>query len=73
MKLGVFFQGLGNNTGDYHKFALTLDDYGVSTVVAKVSRFDWFRNAAGLADPNYWRGTLRPRPVLDWFVFSICY
>lgn len=60
-------QGLGNNLGDYQKLTQTLNDkYGVPTVVAKVSRIDWLRNAAGLVDPNYWRGTLRPRPVLDW-------
>lgn len=36
--------------------------------MASVSRLDWLRNAAGLIDPNYWRGTLRPRPVLDWYL-----
>lgn len=45
---------------------MTLGEYGVPSVVAAVSRLDWFRNAAGLVDPAYWRGTLRPRPVLDW-------
>ncbi|XP_076893470.1 uncharacterized protein LOC143545459 [Bidens hawaiensis] len=64
----VILPGLGNNTGDYQKLALTLEGYGVSTVVAKVSRIDWLRNAAGLVDPNYWRGTLQPRPVLDWYL-----
>ncbi|XP_065853034.1 uncharacterized protein [Euphorbia lathyris] len=64
----VILPGLGNNTGDYQKFASTLNGYGVPTVVADVSRFDWFRNAAGLLDSNYWRGTLRPRPVLDWYL-----
>ncbi|MED6124439.1 hypothetical protein PIB30_058904 [Stylosanthes scabra] len=39
--------------------------YGMPTVVAKVSRLDWFRNATGLVDPNYWRGTLQPRPAKD--------
>lgn len=24
------------------------------------------RNAAGLLDPAYWKGTLQPRPILDW-------
>lgn len=61
-----FLQGLGNNTNDYDKLALILKDYGVPTVTANVSRIDWLRNAAGLLDSNYWRGTLRPRPVLDW-------
>ncbi|KAF5192726.1 alpha/beta-Hydrolases superfamily protein [Thalictrum thalictroides] len=64
----VILPGLGNNSGDYQKLQLTLKDYGVPTVVAKVSRSDWLRNAAGLADPNYWQGTLRPRPVLDWYL-----
>ncbi|KAK6919827.1 GPI inositol-deacylase PGAP1-like [Dillenia turbinata] len=63
----LILPGLGNNTGDYEKLQLTLQKYGVPTVVAKVSRVDWLRNAAGLIDPNYWRGTLRPRPVLDWY------
>ncbi|KAJ8771347.1 hypothetical protein K2173_026524 [Erythroxylum novogranatense] len=64
----VILPGLGNNTGDYEKLEVTLQEYGVPTVVAKVSRLDWLRNAAGLVDPNYWRGTLRPRPVLDWYL-----
>ncbi|KAK3007483.1 hypothetical protein RJ639_013582 [Escallonia herrerae] len=63
----VILPGLGNNTADYQKLALSLQGYGVPSVVAKVSRIDWLRNAAGLVDPNYWRGTLRPRPVLDWY------
>ncbi|GFZ05937.1 stress-inducible protein [Actinidia rufa] len=58
--------GLGINTSDYEKLEVTLKGYGVPTV--KVSRIDWLRNAAGLADPNYWWGTLRPRSVLDWYL-----
>ncbi|KAE7999248.1 hypothetical protein FH972_003699 [Carpinus fangiana] len=65
----VILPGLGNNSSDYKKLEVTLKEhYGVPTVVAKVSRLDWLRNAAGLADPNYWSGTLRPRPVLDWYL-----
>ncbi|XP_051146474.1 uncharacterized protein LOC127262032 [Andrographis paniculata] len=64
----VILPGLGNNTNDYQKLALILSDYGVPTVIAKVSRIDWLRNAAGLLDSNYWRGSLRPRPVLDWYL-----
>lgn len=37
-----------------------------AVAVARVSRPDWLRNAAGLVDPSYWRCNLRPRPVLDW-------
>ncbi|CAM8937959.1 unnamed protein product [Rhodiola kirilowii] len=65
----VILPGLGNNTGDYEKLQMTLmEKGGVPSVVAKVSRFDWFRNAAGLVDANYWKGTLSPRPVLDWYL-----
>ncbi|KAH6827005.1 alpha/beta-Hydrolases superfamily protein, partial [Perilla frutescens var. hirtella] len=67
----VILPGLGNNTDDYQKLALILKDYGVPTLTAKVSRIDWLRNAAGLLDFNYWRGTLRPRPVLDWYLERI--
>lgn len=64
----VILPGLGNNTGDYKGLTCTLNDrYSIPTVVARVSRLDWFRNAAGLLDPDYWKGTLRPRPVLDWY------
>ncbi|KAK7280859.1 hypothetical protein RIF29_08392 [Crotalaria pallida] len=65
----VILPGLGNNSGDYKKLEATLNDkYGVSTFVADVSRLDWLRNAAGLVDPNYWRGTLQPTPVLQWYL-----
>nr|CAD1840913.1 unnamed protein product [Ananas comosus var. bracteatus] len=62
--------GLGNNRGDYGALAAALrEKHGVAAaVVAEVSRIDWLRNAAGLLDPNYWSGTLRPRPVLDWYL-----
>lgn len=64
----VILPGLGNNTNDYQKLGLILKDYGVSSVIAKVSRIDWLRNAAGLVDSNYWKGTLQPRPVLNWYL-----
>ncbi|XP_077238835.1 alpha/beta-Hydrolases superfamily protein [Tasmannia lanceolata] len=64
----VILPGLGNNTGDYDKLAFSLKEYGVPSVIAKVSRVDWLRNAAGLFDGNYWRGTFRPRPILDWYL-----
>ena len=38
---------------------------------ARVARWNWLRNAAGLADLNYWRGTLQPRPTVDWYVPSL--
>ncbi|CAN4126095.1 unnamed protein product [Withania somnifera] len=62
----LILPGLGNNTNDNEKLAQILKGYGVPTAIAKVSRIDWMRNGAGLLDTNYWRGTLRPHPVLDW-------
>ncbi|XP_015895258.3 uncharacterized protein LOC107429114 isoform X2 [Ziziphus jujuba] len=35
----VILPGLGNNSSDYQKLELTLRNYGVETVVAKVSRY----------------------------------
>ncbi|XP_074276538.1 uncharacterized protein LOC141600250 [Silene latifolia] len=65
----VILPGLGNDTGDYQRLQVSLlQEYGIKSVVARVSRLDWFRNAAGLVDPSYWKGTLRPRPVLDWYL-----
>ncbi|KAJ4780446.1 alpha/beta-Hydrolases superfamily protein [Rhynchospora pubera] len=65
----VILPGLGNNTGDYEGLVATLKEgYNVPCVVAQVSRFDWLRNATGLVDPNYWKGTLQPSPVLDWYL-----
>ncbi|CAN0830036.1 hypothetical protein LINGRAHAP2_LOCUS1290 [Linum grandiflorum] len=44
----VILPGLGNNTADYGSLQTRLgDQYGVSSVVAKVNRIDWLRNAAG--------------------------
>jgi hypothetical protein len=39
---------------------------GLAVEVARVSRPDWLRNAAGLTDVSYWRGTLQPRPTVNW-------
>ncbi|XP_068651127.1 uncharacterized protein [Aristolochia californica] len=64
----VILPGLGNNSDDYQRLTLSLKGYGVPIVVPKVSRVDWLKNAAGLLDASYWRGTLRPRPVLDWYL-----
>ncbi|KAL6008631.1 hypothetical protein ACLOJK_034145 [Asimina triloba] len=65
----VILPGLGNNSNDYQKLAGCLKEYyGVPVLVASVSRLDWLRNAAGLLDANYWKGTLRPRPVLNWYL-----
>ncbi|KAK1273084.1 F-box protein SKIP31 [Acorus gramineus] len=60
--------GLGNNSKDYLGMVGCLERQGVAAVTPKVSRLDWFRNAAGLLDGNYWKGTLSPKPVCDWYL-----
>lgn len=68
ISFSILLQGLGNNTGDYNELVASLAARGISATVAQVSRPDWLRNAAGLLDASYWKGTLQPRPVLDWWV-----
>ena len=53
---------------DYDPLAAALREKGLLVDTAQVSRFDWGRNALGLLDPAYYRGTLQPRPVVDWCV-----
>ncbi|KAJ7519855.1 hypothetical protein O6H91_20G058400 [Diphasiastrum complanatum] len=67
----VVLPGLGNNSADYASLVSSLEARGISSTVAEVSRADWLRNAAGLLDGNYWKGTLTPRPVLDWYLERI--
>lgn len=67
----VVLPGLGNETSDYTAFALELEQRGFSVTVAEVRRPDWLRNAAGLVDVNYWKGTLEPRPTVDWYLGRI--
>mmetsp|Transcript_15555 Transcript_15555/g.21489 ORF Transcript_15555/g.21489 Transcript_15555/m.21489 type:complete len:313 (-) Transcript_15555:201-1139(-) len=64
----VILPGLGNNTGDYDELKQLLQDRGSSVAVAEVRRIDWLRNAAGFFDINYWRGTLEPKPTVDWYL-----
>jgi hypothetical protein len=66
--IGFGVQGLGNNTADYNELVASLEARGLKAIVAQVSRLDWLRNAAGLLDANYWKGSLQPRPVLDWYL-----
>ena len=58
--------GLGNSRTDYAPMAELLEEQGLAVSIAAVNRVDWLRNAAGVVDPNYWRGTLNPRPTVDW-------
>ncbi|KAG0611449.1 hypothetical protein M758_7G142000 [Ceratodon purpureus] len=67
----VILPGLGNNTGDYNELVASLAARGLTAVTAKVSRPDWLRNASGILDASYWKGTLQPRPTLDWYLERI--
>ncbi|KAK3280552.1 hypothetical protein CYMTET_11611 [Cymbomonas tetramitiformis] len=67
----VLLPGLGNASGDYDTLVQSLSSQGYAVSVASVRRIDWLRNAAGLVDPNYWKGTLSPRPTVDWYLNSI--
>eukprot|EP00667_Euglena_gracilis_P009037 EG_transcript_9178 len=68
----VILPGLGNCTEDYDSLKAALLRRGAPRVeVLPVTRPDWLRNAAGLADPAYWKGELEPRPVLDWYLDRI--
>eukprot|EP00899_Mesostigma_viride_P026950 jgi/Mesvir1/743/Mv17344-RA.1 len=67
----IILPGLGNNTADYDKMVANLKDYGLSASSINVARVDWLRNALGLLDSAYWKGTLQPRPVLDWYLTRV--
>mmetsp|Transcript_6584 Transcript_6584/g.17678 ORF Transcript_6584/g.17678 Transcript_6584/m.17678 type:complete len:351 (-) Transcript_6584:953-2005(-) len=67
----VILPGLGNNTADYRELAAALRKRGHPTFLVSVARYDWARNAAGLAQPAYWRSQLKPRPILDWYFSRI--
>jgi hypothetical protein len=64
----LILPGLGNNSADYDDLAAKLRAMGAAVEVASVSRPDWSRNAAALTDGNWWRGTLKPRPAVDWYM-----
>eukprot|EP00891_Asterochloris_glomerata_P003702 jgi/Astpho2/3702/fgenesh1_pm.00060_%23_5_t len=69
--LNQHFRGLGNSRTDYAPMAELLEEQGLAVSIAAVNRVDWLRNAAGVVDPNYWRGTLNPRPTVDWYLNRI--
>jgi len=67
----LILPGLGNNAADYDDLAARLRARGLGVAVAPVSRLDWSRNAAALSDADWWRGTLRPRPAVDWYLEKV--
>ncbi|KAI3434819.1 hypothetical protein D9Q98_002876 [Chlorella vulgaris] len=64
----VILPGLGNNSKDYEGLAEQLQQRGLHVEVAPVNRIDWGRNASGLRYQDYWKGTLKPRPTVDWYL-----
>ena len=67
----IILPGLGNCDADYSRLAELLRSRGAAVKVARVARIDWARNAAGLLIPDYWQGTLSPRPTVDWYLGRI--
>ncbi|GAX73111.1 hypothetical protein CEUSTIGMA_g564.t1 [Chlamydomonas eustigma] len=68
-KRGVLIlPGLGNNKADYHDLSIFLKELGLTVEVAAIARLDWSRNALALTDGNWWKGTLKPRPAVDWYL-----
>lgn len=59
--------GLGNSKNDYKALAELLAQEGLVVEIAGVNRVDWLRNAAGVVDINYWKGTLNPQPTVNWY------
>lgn len=37
----------------------------------QVGRADWGRNGSALTDVNWWKGTLKPRPAVDWYLTRV--
>lgn len=60
--------GLGNSAGDYKSLEQRFKSRGLAVRTAPINRIDWSRNAAALTDVNWWRGSLRPRPAVDWYM-----
>ncbi|KAI8476904.1 MAG: hypothetical protein J3K34DRAFT_455504 [Monoraphidium minutum] len=67
----LILPGLGNNAADYGPLADSLRARGLAVAIAPVARIDWSRNAAALTDGNWWRGTLKPRPAVDWYLNKV--
>lgn len=67
----VILPGLGNSSSDYSELQDTLQAKRLSVKVADVKRYDWARNAAALTDINWWKGCLKPRPAVDWYLARV--
>lgn len=64
----LILPGLGNSSADYVSLASRLVERGHTAVsIAPVARWKWSLNARGFFTADYWRGTLKPQQVLDWY------
>lgn len=50
---------------------LHTDSHTQAACGVQVNRSDWSRNAGALTDMNWWKGTLKPRPAVDWYLTRI--
>jgi hypothetical protein len=66
----VILPGLGNASEDYEELRAEVSVClpGATVVTAAVARPDWLRNAAGVVNVDYWRGTLCPTPTVNWYL-----
>eukprot|EP00879_Flechtneria_rotunda_P017124 GHRR01017933.1.p1 GENE.GHRR01017933.1~~GHRR01017933.1.p1 ORF type:complete len:216 (+),score=33.73 GHRR01017933.1:116-763(+) len=64
----LILPGLANNTTDYISLAANIRSRGLGAKVVQIQRADWSRNAAALTDINWWKGTLKPRPAVNWYL-----
>ena len=67
----LILPGLGNCQSDYAPLKEDLEQRGFTVQVAAIARVDWLRNAAGILDSSYWKGTLQPRPTVDWYLTRV--
>lgn len=64
----LILPGLGNSHVDYSQLATRLADRGhVAVAIAPVQRWQWGLNVKGFFTMDYWRCTLKPHQVLDWY------
>lgn len=64
----VLFPGLGNSAGDYTELVEKLTLRGHEQVsVVPVRRWQWGMMANSIFLLDYWRGNVKPAPILNWY------
>jgi len=68
----VILPGLGNADADYESMAHKLEQRGAHVTVPELKRWEWGKNArAILRVREYFDGTLKPLPTLEWYVRKV--